>query len=520
MDYKFGVEQGFNEFDYLSSIGRGRYYREIIRFMYLELQKREYLFSHEILIELKNMDTFFDDYTEEDCNRDLDYLCQKGNIIKYKNDYGQIKSLEELKKKRYRYQLTERCRLIESMIINSFNKVNTLSNVLDPNLLIRLSEELLRIKNEYSNIDDKELYSKWMSIMNAFKILRENYQGYIAELNSFEYEKLMDSKDFLNKKKKLKEYLEDFINVLIKESEKVAQILIELETSKMLKDLLLKVSQMEYERSKLVGEADFKVEEDKITNHYKSMRRWFLPDDEENESEAEILRKSTLNIVNKIIRLARMFIDKEKISFSRKESYRQIAKLILEENSIEESHLISSIIFGDFPWTHIKGNYVIPDEEVIKVEEARKLDFELSIKKIKRKNVASYMVKKKNDLKENAKFELEKQRKDEAELLEKYISIKENKKYIYLDSLPVISDKTKDLLINIIRRGLAKVRTEDRISLLNDKMYFEYNSAKYNSFNFKIYRPQDEEDRVLIESYDGKLNIPSFVIEMLEGDIL
>ena len=73
MENIYGVEDGFSEFDYLNIGGRGRYYRELIRFMYFELQKKEYLFSHEILSELRKKD-FFKEYTEEDCNKDLEFL--------------------------------------------------------------------------------------------------------------------------------------------------------------------------------------------------------------------------------------------------------------------------------------------------------------------------------------------------------------------------------------------------------------------------------------------------------------
>lgn len=98
------------------------------------------------------------------------------------------------------------------------------------------------------------------------------------------------------------------------------------------------------------------------------MKRCFLADNI-NESEAENLRKSTLNIINKITKLAKIFIDREKISYSRKESYKHIAKLILEKKDREESDIISSVVFGDFKWNHIKGNYINEVEELIGVED-------------------------------------------------------------------------------------------------------------------------------------------------------
>jgi hypothetical protein len=72
----------------------------------------------------------------------------------------------------------------------------------------------------FSEFDGKEdeIYSKWNNIIYAFNLLRENYKGYLMELNSFEYKKMMEEDRFLLKKARLREYLEDFIKVLLDES--------------------------------------------------------------------------------------------------------------------------------------------------------------------------------------------------------------------------------------------------------------------------------------------------------------
>lgn len=58
MDYRFGIDQGFSEFDYLSLGGRGKYYREIIRFMYFELQKENIFFLIKSLLSLRKQGIF------------------------------------------------------------------------------------------------------------------------------------------------------------------------------------------------------------------------------------------------------------------------------------------------------------------------------------------------------------------------------------------------------------------------------------------------------------------------------
>jgi len=61
MKNEFGTMKGFSEFDYLGSIERGSYYRNIIRIMYLDLERKEYLFSHEIAEKMESLYTNYDE---------------------------------------------------------------------------------------------------------------------------------------------------------------------------------------------------------------------------------------------------------------------------------------------------------------------------------------------------------------------------------------------------------------------------------------------------------------------------
>ena len=109
---------------------------------------------------------------------------------------------------------------------------------------------------------------------------------------------------------------------------------------------------------------------------------------------------------------------------------------MLERESIDESRIISSVVFGNFDWIHIKGNYSVNEDEAIESEKGEKLIFELSTKKIRRKEVGVYKIKNKSSLKESTLYELERERKDEKELLSKYIDKVEGKEYIFLEKLP------------------------------------------------------------------------------------
>jgi len=63
------------EFTYLN-IERTPFYRELIRTMYVELQRKEFLYGDEIFEKIRR-ENGFEDYTLEQCYNDLDFLYEK-----------------------------------------------------------------------------------------------------------------------------------------------------------------------------------------------------------------------------------------------------------------------------------------------------------------------------------------------------------------------------------------------------------------------------------------------------------
>ena len=175
--------ENYEEFFYLTA-PKAIYYRTIIRYIYKELQRREFLYRYEIYQYMLQFEEF-KGYSEDDCHKDLDILSEKGNILKYKNDYSAIKSLDEIKKKKYRYQLTEKTRMIEELLINRFNEINAITVVLDRNLLKNFKKELRKFldsKEEFLQNSHRDIYYWWNSIARAFQEMnspRRKRTGYL-----------------------------------------------------------------------------------------------------------------------------------------------------------------------------------------------------------------------------------------------------------------------------------------------------------------------------------------------------
>ncbi|MCS5420943.1 MULTISPECIES: TIGR02677 family protein [Psychrilyobacter] len=507
MKNDFGTMKGFSEFDYLGSVGRGGYYRNIIRIMYLDLERKEYLFSHEIA---EKMESIYSDYDEETCNEDLEFLFKKGSVVKYKNDYSQIKSLEELRKKKYRYQLTERGRLIEEFILNKLNKVNSLSTTLDPNLLIRFKDELKGLLEFHGGEDD--IHSKWNNIIYAFNLLRENYKGYLMELNSFEYEKMMEEDRFLLKKARLREYLEDFIKVLLDETQDIVTIIVTLEKTNRVEEILNTAINREFKKRELTGDVQYSQIKKNYINQYNRLKSWFLSVDGE-PSEVDFLNKATINIIQKITKMAKMFLDKKKVSYSRKDSYLRVAELLLDTNDIEKVKEISSIIFGNFNIRHLKADY--PQQvEVLKIEDSPNITMMMKPIKERKKTKVSYQIKDRTNEKLKSLIIEEKKKQNEVKNLERYI----DNDTLTLDSLPVVTTDIKNTIINLIKTGLTKVYEEKKISLKGDKLYYEYGKARYHVFLFKLFRPEDENERTILKTFDGNYDAPNFRIEFIREE--
>src|SRR5690625_8042732 len=79
-------------------------YRAILRYFYIQHERmREFIFPEEIyayLIELQG----FKDYTEDELHQDLDQLVRWNNLVA-RQEMGRSRTIEEFKKKRFRYQI-------------------------------------------------------------------------------------------------------------------------------------------------------------------------------------------------------------------------------------------------------------------------------------------------------------------------------------------------------------------------------------------------------------------------------
>ncbi|ANB60247.1 hypothetical protein GFC30_731 [Anoxybacillus amylolyticus] len=201
-------------------------YRAILRYFYTQHERmRQYLFPEEVYAFLKQYDEFRD-YTEEELQQDLEQLVKWKNLIA-RQETGHIRTIEEFKKKRFRYQCSPYTVEIERMIRTLEQLGDTFGGSLEKTRFDRLYASLVRMESIiHGGFVEKrdEINQVWEETFDYFKKIIQNSADYIAYLNGENMEERMMSDSFLVYKEQFTAYLRDFIVALQKTSMQIKGI--------------------------------------------------------------------------------------------------------------------------------------------------------------------------------------------------------------------------------------------------------------------------------------------------------
>lgn len=196
-----------SETKYLSAENSYRY-RPIMRCFYKHYERLEYwLYKEQIFNELKENE-IFNDYTLEECERDLDALTEWQSLTRMQ-DTKNATSIEEFKNKKFRYQLTEYATEIERLTI-SLEEMEIKTSSLEPKLFDRLRISLANLE-KILELNEEETNELWNDLMTDFTKLNENYQDYLKSFNEPKTEELLEAVTFLKYKTEIIKYLREFI---------------------------------------------------------------------------------------------------------------------------------------------------------------------------------------------------------------------------------------------------------------------------------------------------------------------
>ena len=445
------------EVKYLNADNVSRY-RCIMRIFFEKYEKLKYwLYQEEVLEEMKQ-DSFFVDYTAEQCQQDLTMLTEWKNLNTIQ-DTKKVSSIEEFKNKKYRYQMSEYSVEIERLVLRLENLLIEGSS-LEPTLLERIRENIEKFP-EMGQKDKNEVYTWWNDLNNDFVRLNQNYQDYIRDLNSVKAEEMMRTREFLVFKDHLIEYLRNFIKGLQRNVGVIEESL-RLLDPELKEKVFRKIIDFEMLIPRMDVEITGKMMEQKIRGRFQSIYDWFVGA-EGQENEAAKLFDATNEIIRRITRYAAQLSEKNALGANRKEEYRKVAELFMRCEDVTEAHKMSAMVFGMERPFHISGDLERETDSMNGgVYEERPLRVELKprIRSYREKTNRSSITETKQMKLETRQKMLHQQKQEQQKL-----RLLEKNDEIDFAHLPVLEPRIREILLKWISDAMEaadfSARTDD-----------------------------------------------------------
>jgi uncharacterized protein (TIGR02677 family) len=481
-----------SEASYLTA-GNAWRYRSILRYFYLQHEKlRYYLFPDEVLEYLKKS-IHFESYTEEQLQQDLDQLVEWRNLIP-RQDTGKVTTIQEFKKKKFRYQCTPYTVEFERMVQRLEQKGDSFGGSLEKNLFERLLEALTKFLELKGKEDPEEVYALWDELFGYFKKLTENATDYLAHLESEKIEEMMMTEAFLVYKDAVTEYLRNFMTALQRTSLRIEALLRQVSS-----ETIEKAAQTlaEYYLSiPRLDQVNTKEElSEKYLDQWQGLKAWFLGH-EGRDSDLIFLQNTTNETVRRMTRFAQRLGEKHHNFKSRKKDYLHLAQIFANCADIKDAHRLSSCVFGLFHTRHIWAEEKDTEDIYQEIWETRPSEVILNPRirsyreKTRPQAIISYPEEKEKMLKE---YLLEKEA--EKRLIDEII---ENKR-IFLNKITTTDPYIRKTLLNWIAKSMG-----NRMGLGKTQTGHKYRLSKLDN------------QIITIAWDDGVLKMPNFVIEFLE----
>lgn len=486
------IMRPITEATYLTT-GNAWRYRSILRYFYMQHERlRYYLFPDEVL-EFLRQSPHFKDYSEEQLQQDLNQLVEWKNLIP-RQDTGKVSSIEEFKRKKFRYQCTPYTIEIERMVQGLEQMGESFGGSLERTLFDRLLDSLMKlISYRDNNLSNEELYILWDELYGNFRKLTENATDYLAHLQSEKIEEMMMTEAFLSYKDALTEYLRNFMTVLQRTSFRIEAILREVsaqlinEAAGRLADYYLNIPRLDERPSK-------EELEERYRQQWQSMKNWFLGRDGK-DSDLLYLQNATNETIRRMTRFAQRLGERHHNFKSRRQDYLHLAKWFSKASDIKEAHELSACVFGVFHTRHL---YASPrDTEDIYADLWDEPPTEITVKprvrnyreKTRPGAVVSHEKEKERQLEEFLH-----QKEAERKLVEQLIS----NNRIVVGKLPEVDPYVRKTLLHWISKCMSNSR---------------WIAKTETGRKFQLVRLDDRE--VTLRAEDGDLRMPNYVLKFL-----
>lgn len=480
---------------YLTADNHTRY-RTILRYFYIQHERmREFIFPEEVMTHIKSQDGF-SDYDEDNLHIDLNQLVKWGNL-KPRQELGSSKTIEEYKKKRFRYQPTPYTIEFERMLTEMENKEEAFGGVLERTQFSRLYSYLQKMEQivlKNNKVSDEEANQLWEDIQTYFRQIVENTSDYIGYIGSEEVEERMKTEAFLTYKDQFTSYLREFIRAMQSTSEQIRAILVHLRTEELyqfFEQVWRHKTQARLEEVDVSHEAK-PFEE--YSGRWLAIQSWFRGTQSFGKSESEMLLERTTDAIRKITQVVQRMGERNQNLRSRREEYLHLANWFGELDSIKEAHELYAAAFGFDHTRHYFIDQNSSDDLYTDTWEIEPMIHTTNpmIRTYREKTRANVVIDRSKERLQSRRTFLE-EKQLEREWIEQYI----NGQKIELDAIGTVQPAVRQIFLNWIGKAMGnKDRTIQTELGVKIRLHFK-------------------EGRIILHSEDGKIDMPNVWFELI-----
>jgi uncharacterized protein (TIGR02677 family) len=484
--------RSISEVTYLTTENAWRY-RVILHFFYVQHERlRHFLFPEEVYQYVKEFE-YFGEYTEDQLQSDLKQLVEWKNLVP-RQETGSVMTIEEFKKKKFRYQCTPYTIEIERMVEKLQHLGESFGGSLEATLFDRLLQSLQRLTKQADSMDGKELNQTWEDIYGYFRKIVQNASDYIAHLKSEKVEEHMKTESFLIYKDAFTDYLRNFILGLQKSSGKI-----EAEITNMAEYFAINIGLRlaEYQMGIPILDDQRSVEQirDKYQDQWRSMEEWFLGQSG-RVSELSSLQAETTEAIRRITRFAQRIGEKHQGFRSRRHDYLHLANVFSKQERLDQAHILSALLFGSCGARHIFAGQAESEDSSRKIwqDEPTIITLAPRIRTYREKSRPG-AVQSHSEQKRQMYNEYLRQRDEEQQILESLI---QNGR-IVIAELPMVEPFVRKTLLQWVAKCMSSKEQMGRTE---------------RGRNFRLGKMGSE--HVTLQAVDGELEMPNFVFEFLD----
>ncbi len=322
-------------------------YRPIVRFFHQRYESGEtgWLWPGEVAAFVRQNHPHHPAYTDEECEGHLKQLEGWGVLVS-EHDVNQARTIEEFVRAARRYQISETARIIEEMLIGLARRDGSRGS-LDTTRLTRLRNALEELDGILAALDAeraghealRQLEGAWNAADDARREIREQAVRYLRELDHDRMPSVADLVVFLQYKRMLRDYLDEFALGLKDFVERTRDLFDDWSASGRDEVLSRALARNERERK-----GDLRPEEEVRAGFQGQIRA--LRTFSARGGDADILHAKTTGRVRGLVEQIERVVTERRNALNRARDLRLLADAFLRAPGDDEAHRLAAASFG------------------------------------------------------------------------------------------------------------------------------------------------------------------------------